>query len=102
LSKIHAGNRLSGPLGSGNRSLAAALELVALHFGANFLRLSKLKGLVKKNRRIFHFSYPHQSTPSNMLRITHGRMPRKLALQRQTLKDPASQQSATKPGVMPA
>jgi hypothetical protein len=46
LSKIHAGDRLSGPLGSGNHSIAVALELVALHFCANFLRLSQFAALV--------------------------------------------------------
>jgi hypothetical protein len=48
LSKIRDGDRLSGPLGSGNRSIAAALELVALHFCANFSRLSKIAGQVKQ------------------------------------------------------
>jgi hypothetical protein len=49
LSKIHAGIRLSGPLGSGNRSIAAALELVALHFCANFLRLSQFRASCQAN-----------------------------------------------------
>jgi hypothetical protein len=53
LSKIHAGNRLSGPLGSGNRSIAAALELVALHFCANSPKLSKFAGQVKQNLQDF-------------------------------------------------
>jgi hypothetical protein len=54
LSKIHAGDRLSGPLGSGNRSIAAVLELVALNFCANFSRLSEFAGQVKKkNSRFF-------------------------------------------------
>jgi hypothetical protein len=50
LSKIRAGYRLSGPLGSGNHSIAVALELVALHFCANFLRLSKFAAFVNLNR----------------------------------------------------
>jgi len=68
LSKIHAGDRLSGPLGSGNRSIAAVLELVALNFCANFSRLSEFAGQVKKKIQDF-FSLP---------------------LQRQTLKDHSS------------
>jgi hypothetical protein len=53
LSKIHAGDRLSGPLGSGNRSIAAVLELVALNFCANFSRLSEFAGQVKKKFQDF-------------------------------------------------
>ena len=41
--------RLSGPLWIAKRSLAAVLELVALHVCTRFLRISNLIGPVKEN-----------------------------------------------------
>jgi len=102
LSKIHAGNRLSGPLGSGNRSLAAALELVALHFGANFLRLSKSNGLVKQISKIICFALPHRPFMQRQLDYSQPYASTKARLQRQTLKDRTSQPLLSKPGLMPA
>jgi hypothetical protein len=61
LSKIHAGDRLSGPLGSGNHSIAVALELVALHFCANFLRLSQFAALVNPNLAFLQRFVPVES-----------------------------------------
>ncbi|MFY9935238.1 MAG: hypothetical protein WAK33_00075, partial [Silvibacterium sp.] len=54
--------RLSGPLWIGNRSIAAALELVALHFCANFSRLSKIAGQVKQKSN--RFSLHSLATPN--------------------------------------